>query len=417
MKIVFKIKHVLLFAPVLLIVNNGHAASVSSEAYSVSGLGNAYAGSVTGTHDNTDMFFNPAVLSQFGKSQLTLGAINSNPHITASFQNTTVNGIAQKGNSNASPGESRVLPNFSFSTPINAQWAVGLNVTSPFNVQSHYDTDSLARYHGLDTNLRSTNINPMVAYKINDQTSIGFGLQYEKLNADLSRNIAPSGVFGDYTGSSTDYGFNIGLLSQITPELKLGVAYRSEIRHVLDGQVALQIPNGASLPSYQGKVNFTMPAMVTLGAAYQASDRVQLMTDVRWTQWSSISQFLIQRVNPPPGSIDIAVLLPFRNSLLTSFGMNYKYNGQWLFRSGIAYEKDAVTDDYRNPRFPVGNRSWLSLGTQYKVTANTRIDLGYTHQFMQNTVSNIPESSATAGLNASYKQSVDLVGIALNVEW
>ena len=45
------------------------AAGYSTDSTSTSGLGNAYAGSVTGAHDVSDMFFNPSVTAGLEKSQ------------------------------------------------------------------------------------------------------------------------------------------------------------------------------------------------------------------------------------------------------------------------------------------------------------------------------------------------------------
>ena len=60
----------------LLIANSSSsfAAGYSTELTSTSGLGNSYAGSVTGIHDVSDMFFNPAILTDVENSQFIFSA-------------------------------------------------------------------------------------------------------------------------------------------------------------------------------------------------------------------------------------------------------------------------------------------------------------------------------------------------------
>ncbi|MDY7580059.1 OmpP1/FadL family transporter [Herbaspirillum sp. RTI4] len=417
MKIILLLKSIHLFPLLIFYVTDARAAAFSSQATSASALGNAYAGSTTGTHDNSDMYFNPAILSLHDRPQLTLGAIRTDHVIDATVHSTTINGIAQNGVSKASPGYIGLIPYYSLSLPLNAYWSVGLNVSAPFYLNTKYGADSLARFHALESRIRSTNINPMLSYKINERLAIGAGLQLERLDIEMSRNIAPHLVFGRYGGSHTGYGLNLGLLAQITPELKAGLAYRSAIKHHLLGNVDLKTAAGGNLPSYQGKVEFTMPEMLALGIAWQVQKKMEVAMDIHWTRWSRISEFLIERIAPPPGNTNLAVALPFRNSLLTAIGLNYRLNNKWLLQSGLSYEKDAITNHYRNPRFPVGDRYGLSIGAQYSLNQNTRLILSYARQIMKNTVSHIPESATTASLQAEYKQAVHLIGAALNLTW
>ncbi|MFM8186667.1 MAG: outer membrane protein transport protein, partial [Alphaproteobacteria bacterium] len=56
----------------ILLIANSYAGGYSSSLYSTSGLGNAYSGSATGSHDISDVFFNPAVTTGLDKSEVIL---------------------------------------------------------------------------------------------------------------------------------------------------------------------------------------------------------------------------------------------------------------------------------------------------------------------------------------------------------
>ncbi len=105
--------------------------------------------------------------------------------------------------------------------------------------------------------------------------------------------------------------------------------------------------------------------------------------------------------------------------MLTSVGVKHKLNSQWLLRAGLAHEKDAVTDNMRNPRLPTGDRSWASLGLQYKINDNASVNLAYARQFFKDTRSDFAASAArnSASLDATYKLSRNLVGANFVYGW
>ena len=70
-KITLKIKLVIYSLALLTsISSNANAGGYSTYLYSTSGLGNAYSGSTTGSHDVSDVFFNPAVTAGKDKSEV-----------------------------------------------------------------------------------------------------------------------------------------------------------------------------------------------------------------------------------------------------------------------------------------------------------------------------------------------------------
>lgn len=255
-----------------------------------------------------------------------------------------------------------------------------------------------------------------MAYQVNDALALGVGLQYEQMAATVSRNNSPT-TYGVYRGKDHQHGFTLGVLAQPTPDLKLGLGYRSAMRYSLRGDVSVtSLPTGA-VTTVPGQVDWTMPDLLSLGAAYQANEKTEWVGDVRWTRWSSVSMFRIQLIAPASGAHEVP--LPFRDSVLASVGVNHQLNSQWLLRAGLAHEKDAVTDDMRNPRIPTGDRSWVSIGARYKLNEHASVNLAYARQFFKNTRSNFAANAArnSASLDASYKLSSNLLGASFVYAW
>lgn len=410
-------RHLACLGTILVSTGAAHAGAFSMEGSSPSALGNAFAGSATGSHDNSDMFFNPATLRNFKTKQVNLGLTSVDTTIDATvYSSAFSDNIPRTGQTQASGGRNVSAPSIHVSAPINADWTFGASVTSPLKIRTTYPEGWLGRFHALDTDINTLNAGAQLAYQVNDAVAVGFGLQYEQMKATVSRNTSPI-TYGVYQGDDHQYGFTVGVLAQPTPELKLGLGYRSAMRYSLKGDVNLTSLTTGSVTTVPGQVNWTMPDMLTLGAAYQANEKTEWVGDVRWTRWSRVSIFSIQLIRPAGGVIEVP--LPFRDSLLTSVGVNHKLNGQWLLRAGLAHEKDAVTDDMRNPRLPTGDRSWASIGVQYKLNEHVAVNLAYARQFFKNTRSNFAANAArnSASLDASYKLSSNLLGASFVCAW
>ena len=105
------------------------------------------------------------------------------------------------------------------------------------------------------------------------------------------------------------------------------------------------------------------------------------MADLQYTGWKSVQQLQIIRST---GVVLNTLPENFRNTWRGSIGANYRYDNNWTLRGGVAYDQSPVNNTDRSPRLPDNNRTWLSLGAQYKWSPNLAIDLGYTYIFVQN---------------------------------
>lgn len=287
-------RHLVCLGTILVSTGAAHAGAFSMEGASPSALGNAFAGSATGSHDNSDTFFNPATLRATQTTQIHLGLTSVDTTIDATaYSSTFSDNIPRTGQTQASGGRTVSAPSLYFSTPINASWTFGASVTSPLKWRTTYPEGWLGRFHALDTDIDTLNATAQLAYQINDTLAVGAGLQYEQMAATVSRNTSPT-AYGVYRGKDHQHGFTLGVLAQPTPELKLGLGYRSAMRYSLRGDVNLTSLTTGAITTVPGQVDWTMPDMLTLGAAYQANEKTQWVGDIRWTRWSSVSVFRIQ---------------------------------------------------------------------------------------------------------------------------
>jgi long-chain fatty acid transport protein len=101
-----------------------------------------------------------------------------------------------------------------------------------------------------------------------------------------------------------------------------------------------------------------------------------------------------------------------------SVGANYQYNDRVKLRGGIALDKTPIPNaKLRTPRTPDTDRTWLSVGANYKLNKTSSLDLGYAHLFMDETpMDNTSEDNGYA-VRGIYNSSVDIISAQFNMSF
>jgi long-chain fatty acid transport protein len=405
------------FALLLLGQTNSLAAGYSTSLYSASGLGNSYAGSVNGMHDASDIFFNPAVTAGLKKSQFIISAsylmLNVDPdNSSASF----ANGNKVTGTDSHDAGVDSVVPSFYLATPLTKNTTFNFAVTSPFGLATKYDDNWTGRYRAIESSITTININPSFAHKINDQFSVGFGFQAQYLETLLSEATyypgSTSDGFGKLTGSDWGYGYNFGANFKLNEQWKFGLGYRSKIDYKIAGSTEIVAYN-----MYSGlDAKISTPESLTLGANFKATKKIELAYDLTWTRWSRLKSLTVNSYQN--SALSSTTNFNWHDSLMHSVGANFTLNDKWLLRTGVAYEKDAVTDANREPRIPTADKIWLSFGFNYKIGNGFSLDSSYLHQIYRTAQINLTDSSDyVSSLSARVSTRVDVISLAIKKEF
>lgn len=395
----------------LLIANSSSsfAAGYSTELTSTSGLGNSYAGSVTGIHDVSDMFFNSAILTDVENSQFIFSASYIDLNINTKGASNS-NGTSRSANV-SDAGVNGVVPALYAANRINEDAVFGLAITSPFGLGTRYNDSWQGSDRAIASSITTVNINPTLAYKINNQLSVGAGFQAQYYRSQLTNRTA-SVYYSKVQGSDWGYGFNLGANYKVNDSLKFGIGYRSKIDHNIDGTVQAQ---GFGYSDMQSKTS--TPESLTLGTAYKLNPDIELAYDVTWTRWSRLKSLSVNAYQN--SALSTSSSYNWHDSFLNSVGANFNLNNKWLLRTGLAYEKEAMTDANRNPSVPMSNKVWTSLGFNYKFSDTFSVDAAYVHQFYRNAVSklNATSNGSASSLNVHYKTRVDVFSLALKKEF
>ncbi len=430
--------HLFRSAPVALLLAAAGAcgAGFGIIENSASGMGSAYASGGAAAEDAATVWFNPASMTLL-KGQNAVGAINvilPNADFTndgsAFADGSALNGPDSNSNITA------YIPAFYYSGRINEALFAGISINAPFGLVTQYDDDWVGRYHAVESDLKTVNINPALAYKIDAHWSVGGGVSLQLLDITLSSAVdfgslmgAPGSAdgFAKLTGDNSDdpaFGWNVGVLYAYDAATRFSLAYRSAVRQHVTGNADFSVPAAAAPIVSTGaftdtalRSDVTLPASASLGAFHRYG-QLELMADLTWTQWSSFDELRIKYKNPlQPDSVTTE---DYQDQWRAAVGGSYRVNKSLLLRAGTAYDQKAVKDkQHRTPRIPDNDRYWLSVGAGYKLTDAVGADIGYSHLFVPKTpIDNTYESDVSSlnhTLRGEYDSGIDIFSAQLTM--
>lgn len=432
-------------ASALLAMSGNASASAFALIEQSSGLGNAFAGGAAAAEDATTIFFNPAGMSRLKGKQVTVAGSLISP--SAKFSGTATGlapfqtaGTAMGGDA----GSPALVPNTYIVMELEPALRFGLGINAPFGLQTEYDSNWVGRFQGIKSKLQTINLNPSLSYQANDTVSLGIGLNYQHITGELTSMtnypasyysgllaaFVPAGtaatMAGAYanqegvstlTGSDSAWGYNFGALFNVSSQTRVGVSYRSKIKYNLNGTVTFAnrpAVLASSLPDQSVTLAITMPDNFELSVFHQMDDKWEIMADATRTGWSAFKELKVVKTNG--AALGTPTPENWKNTWRVALGASYHYSAQLMARVGVAYDQSPVPDAYRTVRIPDNDRTWVSVGGQYKLSKESALDFGYAHLFVKTATLNQsatanPDLAGKGYLTGSYSSSVDILSV------
>ena len=391
------------------------AAGFGLSEQSGSGLGNSFAGAAAIAEDASTVYANPAGMTYIEGTQAAGVLHLIKPSIEFNNDGNSAPGTARPlGGEGGEAGDLAYVPNFYFVMPINDQTKFGLGVNAPFGLKTEYDKDWIGRFQGIKSELKTININPSLAFKVNEQLSLGFGISAMWAQAELSSavNLGVAERSSTVKGDDWGFGYNLGAIYQVTKDSRIGFSYRSKVDQHLKGDVKFSVSNG---PTLNGDVNadITLPESLSLSGFSKLNDTWDVMADATWTRWSRFQELAIYRDNGAP--LTTPTIENWNNTMRYSVAVNYHYSNTIKLRAGLAYDEGPVSEQFRTTRIPDNDRKWISLGAGWQATPSTKLDIGYAHLFISDTDINDDQRSALplgkGRVSGEYDGSVDILSM------
>jgi long-chain fatty acid transport protein len=252
---------------------------------------------------------------------------------------------------------------------ISDDWKFGINVVSISGAVLDYRDDWAGRYLVDEVSILTVNLMASVAYKVNDKLSISGGpnIMYGTMDMDVSIPT-PTPLDGEAKirdADDMDVGYHLGALYEFNEKTRVGVAYLSEVKLDLNGEVDIS-PVGIAT-GLDTEVPFVQS--LRFSGYHDLSDRIALLGSVGWEDWSEMSN---QKIYVGPGEVEIN--RNWNDTYYISLGLHYRLTEKWLLQTGWAYDTSPAHSGDRLPDMPMDRQWRLSGGAIYDL--NERVSIG-----------------------------------------
>lgn len=371
-----------LAAAAALSAQTASAAGFQLTEQSSLGVGRAYAGAGIVGDDLSAVHYNPAGMTLLPGTQLQAGAV----WIEVNADYSGVDGSSENGRY-----KGQAIPAGYITHQVTDNVWLGLALTVPFGMGTDYGKQWSGAERGYSSTILTFDINPNIAWKVNDYFSVGGGisLQYAKAKLAESTPIGNAKIDAD----SWDWGWNVGLMLQPADSLRFGLSYRSAITHDAEGDFDFEANAVAanymhmSDKTFSSQATVKTPDTVMLTATWEATDNLRLSGLIRWAKWSNFKTLKIKNNTSGENALtygnylsEVEVENDWEDTWLFSVGADYKLTEDWTVRAGVAYEKDPVSDNTKRMAvIPDTNRLWLTVGATWHATKHLQIDGGFAY--------------------------------------
>ena len=375
------------------VAGTAHAAGFQLTEQSALALGRAYAGvGVDGT-DISGVYYNPATMTLHKGTKVQAGGVGVGLNLEYVDKENDANN--QNGR-----GSEQFVPHGFFTHQINDSTWFGLGITVPFGMGTEYGESWAHNATGVSANIITVDINPNVAWKVNEKFSIGAGISLQYAQADLKKKSQKS--LGDATltpmteidADSTAWGWNVGVMWSPLENLRFGLSYRSNVVHDAEGDLTIEglpdAPDASPLDpamlngTYKGSATVEAPAWAMATAAWDVNDLLSLYATFRWANWSSFDTLEVEGSATLPTGTAIPLGTTIKNNwkdtYLFSVGGDLRLTNFWTLRGGVGYETSPIKDPKtRTAIIPDANRWWFAVGSSFKWSEQFSTDVSFAH--------------------------------------
>ena len=430
-------------------------------------MGRGGAGVADPCPDGSGIFFNPAALSLDAKV-ITFGGVIINPRGDfTDTSNTSMKGTVSTLNNKYYP-----VPNIYMSLPFAKKYAFGVGVFAPYGLTTDWPETSQGRYLGYKSVVQGLYIQPTFAVKLNENVSVGVGVDVTYLNVELNQRLdlstqmltngatfAALGVaagtdFADVQlkGHTLSYGYHVGAIFKVNDRFSFGMRYLGGQKvDVSDGeinttQISAVKPDGTpytmpiSLPGIPagtpmdvlvepqfatgGKLSdqtaaaaLPLPAQFVAGVAIKASRTVKLFFDYQFTNWSAFDKLKIDGQY-----LDNEIPENYRNVSGFRMGTEIGLGEKSQFRAGFNVHGPAAPDQTVTPNLPEGSRQEVMVGFGSKLSKAFGLDFSYMYLHQPDRAGRTgpganPAAPTVADNNGTYSFMGHLFGLSMTVRF
>jgi long-chain fatty acid transport protein len=349
------------------------------------------------TDADSVIFSNPALMTEAKTNVFSFGGTLFMPHTKAYEKSALNGGVPASATSNA---KYFAIPSIGIIYHLNPKLTFGISAYGISGMGVDYRNTNVKcdpNSAGCYTNFQGMEMSPSIAYKVNDQLSVGFGVDLLYGALDLGH-----GLSSDYAVS-----FQGGIAFKVNPIITIGAVVKSPSKF----NFPRVMPNPKN-PTELTDMTLEQPWQYGIGVGIKPTQNLRIGADVQYLTWKDADGYK---------NFD------WKNQLVFKIGGEYKVNNILTLRAGYNYGKSPVKGHYLvlppNPQqagmmeamecmriigFPAIVEHHVTVGAGIQLTRDMRLDVAYMHAF-----SKTVESKANNGDYWKSKLSEDSVSFGL----
>jgi len=326
----------------------------------------AGAGLAGRAQDAGTVFTNPAGMTRFNNSAMLVSG--GATFVRAPFEPDSGNTIS--GTDGSASGW---VPygTFAYIYPVSDRLKLGVNVGNNFGLSLDWGNNWVGRYTADEASLFAPQVQPTVAYKINDWLSVGAGaaLTLGYLDAKLRvHSKQPDRGDGKMHLRDTDFAVqgNFGIMLNLSQDTRVGLRYLTEtdLDFKDDPDFSRVSPVMKDITDQIDGLDLgmKMPQSVMLGIFHDINKKWAILGSVGWEEWSEFGHVDVTVDDSPEVTSD----LQYENTYHVGIGAQYQYSPKWRYSAGLSYDSALSKGKHRSAMIPMGEMTRFGGGVEYR---------------------------------------------------
>lgn len=293
--------------------------------------------------------------------------------------------LAQSASTKESTSSSGTIPQIFAMAPITDQLSFGWGVSIPFAGKVTDDESWFGRYHGTRTELSLLSIDGVLGYQINSHLSLGAGVSYQQAEFKMASAVdlatiaqlpsASADAISTFKGSSNATGFSLGFLYNPSTKWQVGLGWRSQVNHKIEGTNRWQDTSvtsqgirdqlKAQSPTFndqKAELSLPSPTQVFLAGKYQVQDQTNLYASLNYTDWSIVKNIDVKLKEL--GTYN-RTQLNYHDTVSMSLGMDWQLSSEMVVRGGLGWDPELSNSADKEVRAADSNQTIIAFGAGF----------------------------------------------------
>ena len=378
---------------------NGGALNVYEMA-NPADVGTAGAGLAAKAQDASTVFNNPAGMTRIKSPELFAGATFL--YLYAPFdpdENTTVTG--PNGGASMLFGAA----NSAYVHPVSDKLVLGISGQNFLGLTLNWGKNWVGRYQAKQEWLIAPQVQPTVAYKVNDWLSVGAGagltLGYLETEAMVPNPRIP--LDGQYEYSDSDFAVqgNFGLMIEPNENTRIGIRYLTETKLKFEDELSLSDVSPLLKAGVKSEgpleIGMYMPQSLNISGFYQINDTWAVLGSFAWEQWSRLGKLQVGFSETGSANIDLNA----NDVYHVGIGGQYRWNPKLLIDFGFSFDSKMFDVEDRPLVLPMADMYRVGTGFRYDMKENFTLGAGVDFLWEGDTPV-APSSSAAGNVSGEY---------------